>query len=144
QRWAMDLGPDNVGGTYTLPGYGDNKGRRWTYFRTNNHGHNTVTPGDALQATHLAAPITKFGSTPERAFAVADLTPAYPGDVKSLHRGIALLDRSRVLVQDEYQPAPSNLPLHWVMVTPAKIDISADGRSATLTSHGRTLDVHLL
>jgi hypothetical protein len=144
ERWAMDLGPDNVGGTYTLPGYGDNKARRWTYFRTNNHSHNTVTPGDALQATHITAPITAFKSTPERAYAIADLTPAYPEEVKSLHRGIALLDRSRVLVQDEYQPAQSNLPLHWVMVTAAKIDISADGHSATLTSHGRTLDLNLL
>jgi hypothetical protein len=144
QRWAMDLGPDNEGGTYTRPGYFDLKGKRWTYFRTNNHSHNTVTPGDTLQAFHITAPITAFASTPERAFAIVDLTPAYPEAAKSLRRGIALLDRSRVLVQDEYQPAQSNLPLHWVMVTAATIDISADGHSARLTSHGRTLDVNLL
>lgn len=145
QRWAMDLGPDTVKGIYTLPGYFDIKnGRRWTYFRTNNHSHNTVTPGDALQDHHVPAPIIAFGSTSERAFAVADLTPAYSEEATRLHRGIELLDRSRVLVQDEYQPAKTNLPLHWVMVTAAKIDLSADGHSATLTSHGRTLRVDLL
>lgn len=144
QRWAMDLGPDNVGGTYTLPGYFDSSGRRWTYFRANNHSHNTVTPGDALQEYHSTAPIIAFNSAPERGFAIADLTAAYHGDAKSLRRGIALLDRSRVLVQDEYQPAESNLPLHWVMVTGAKIDLSSTGHSATLTSNGRALRVDLL
>jgi hypothetical protein len=144
QRWAMDLGGDSDGGSYTLPSYGDIKGTRWTYFRTNNHGHNTVTPGDGLQSIHIAAPITKYGSTAERGFAIVDLTPIYPNAAASLHRGVALLDRARVLVQDEYQPSQSNLPLHWVMITRAKIDVAADGHSATLTSGGRTLRVDLL
>jgi len=144
QRWAMDLGPENDGGTYTLPGYFDVKGRRWTYFRANNHSHNTVTPGDALQRWHSVAPIIKTGSTPERGFAIVDLTPAYPQEATSLHRGMALLDRARVLVQDEYQPAPTNLPLHWAMVTGARIDLAGDGRSAVLTRNGRTLRVDLL
>lgn len=141
QRWALDFGMDY----YSLPGYGDTrKGQRWTYLRLNNHGHNTVTPGDVLQYHRIVAPITKFGNTPDRGFAVADLTPAYSNDVVSLQRGIALLDRARVLVQDEYQPAPSGLPLHWLMATKAKIDIDGDGRSATLTSGGRTLRADLL
>ena len=143
QRWAMDLGPENEGGTYTLPGYFA-KERRWTYFRTNNHSHNTVTPGDVLQNRYVVAPIAKFSSTPERAFAIADLTPAYSNQVIRLHRGIALLDRACVLVQDEYQPAQPNLPLHWTMVTRAKMDVSHDGHSATLTSGSKTLRVDLL
>jgi hypothetical protein len=146
QRWAMDLGPDVFQGSYTLPGYGDYKktGRRWTYLRTSNHGHNTVTPGDGLQSRQIVAPITRFGSTPGRGFAVVDLTPVYPETAAGLHRGLALLDRARVLVQDEYQPAPTNLPLHWVMVTRAKMDLADDGRSAVLTRDGRTLRVDLL
>jgi hypothetical protein len=59
-----------------------------------------VTPGDALQRRKIVAPILAFGSTPKRAFAVADLTPAYPDEAASLRRGIALLDRARVLVQE--------------------------------------------
>jgi len=144
QRWAMDLGPENEGGTYTRPGYFDFNGRRWTYFRTNNHSHNTVTPGDTLQARRVVAPITRFGSAPERGFAVVDLTPAYPEAAASLHRGIALLDRARVLVQDECLPTPTNLPLHWVMVTKAKMVLTGDGHSAVLTRQGRSLRVDLL
>jgi hypothetical protein len=90
------------------------------------------------------APIVAFGSLPARGFAVADLTPAYPGEAASLRRGVALLDRSRVLVQDEYRPAQAGTPLHWTMVTPAKIDLAGDGRSALLTSHGRSLRVDVL
>lgn len=140
ERWAMDLGPD----AYSLPGYFDNARQRWTYFRLNNRGHNTVTPGDALQRRGVVAPIVAFGSLPARAFAVADLTPAYPDEAASLCRGIALLDRSRVLVQDEYRPAQAGTPLHWTMVTKAKIDLAGDGRSALLTSHGRSLRVDVL
>src|SRR5262249_24512953 len=29
RRWALDLGPDVNGGSYTLPGYSENRGRRW-------------------------------------------------------------------------------------------------------------------
>ncbi len=144
QRWAMDLGPDSPGAHYDLPGYFDNKQQRWTYFRTNNHSHNTVTPGEALQSRHIVAPIVAFGTAPERGFAVADLTPAYPAEAASLRRGVALLDRARVLVQDEYRPARPGTPLHWAMVTGAKIELAGDGRSATMVRNGRSLRVDIL
>jgi hypothetical protein len=144
QRWAMDLGPDSPNAHYDLPGYFDNKRQRWTYFRTNNHSHNTVTPGEALQSRHIAAPIVAFKSAPEFAFAVADLTPVYPTETSSLRRGIALLDRARVLVQDEYRPVQPGTPLHWRMITAAKIELGADGRSATLTKQSRSLRVDLI
>ncbi len=137
-RWAVDLGPDN----YDLPAYfGD---QRWTYFRLNNHSHNTLTPGDALQNPKAVAPIIAFGSLPDRAFAVADLTPAYPGAAKKILRGVALLDRARVLVQDDVAGLRSGLPLHWGLITGAQIALSADGRTATLTDKGRTLRAEIL
>lgn len=139
-RWALDLGPD----AYSLPGYNNNKLQRWTYFRTNNYSHNTVTPGGVLQRTSVTAPIVAFSSTPERAFAVADLTPAYPDEATRLCRGIALLDRARVLVQDEYQPGKNGAALRWTMVTRAHIEIADDGRSATLQDGGRMLHVEIL
>lgn len=144
QRWAMDLGPDSPNAHYDLPGYFDNRQQRWTYFRTNNRSHNTVTPGEALQSRHVVAPIVMFKTTPASAFAVADLTPVYPTAAARLRRGIALLDRARVLVQDEYQPAQPGTPLHWTMVTGAKIEVGEDGRSATLTKNSRSLRLEIL
>ena len=76
-RWAIDLGPDN----YNLPGYWSAatvESPRWRYYRLNNRSHNTLTPGNVLQSPDADAPIVAFASTPEQAFAIADLTPAYP------------------------------------------------------------------
>ena len=82
-RWAVDLGADN----YNLPGYFG--GQRWTYYRLRAEGHNTivVNPGrDPDQDPKAATRITKFESRPERAFAIADLTPAYARPARRVHR----------------------------------------------------------
>jgi hypothetical protein len=137
-RWAEYLGADN----YDLPDYfGKN---RWTYYRLNNHSQNTITPGDVLQNPKAIAPIVAFSDAPDRAFAVADLTAAYPCAAKQILRGVALLDRARVLVQDDLSGLHSGTPLHWGMVTEAKITLSSDGRTATLTQHGSTLRAGIL
>lgn len=137
-RWALDLGPDN----YALPGYfGD---RRWSYYRLGNVSHNTLTPGDRVQDPKASTHLTAFRSTPERAYAVADLTSAYPDVARQWLRGIALLDRSRVLVVDEWHDRTQPAPLHWRMVTSAAIKLSADGRVATLERAHHTLRIELL
>jgi hypothetical protein len=129
-----------------LPGYWDRetvKSPRWQYYRLNNHGHNTLTPGQQLQEPNATAPILRFASTPPRAFAVADLTPAYPGAATRLHRGLAMLDRSRVLVQDEVTDVAPGIALTWRMLTATTVNIRSP-RVATLTQDGRTLHVELL
>ena len=137
-RWAQDLGPDD----YNLDAYFGAK--RWTYYRLNNHSHNTVTPADALQDPKAIAPIVAFGSTPARAFAVADLTSAYPSATRKILRGVALLDRARVLVQDDVTGLKPGTPLAWRLLTGAKVALAADARTATLTQNGRTLRAEIL
>jgi len=140
-RWAQDLGPDD----YNLPKYFESKegGLRWTYYRLNNFSHNTLTPGTALQATSAEAPLIAFASTPTRGHAVADLTAAYPAAAKKMLRGVALLDRARVLVQDEVTALAPGTPLTWRLLTDAKIKI-IDAHHAELTQAGRTLRVEIL
>lgn len=140
-RWAVDLGPDN----YDLPGYWDGArvdSPRWQYYRLNNRSHNTLTPGEVLQSPDADGRMLAFRSTPERAFAVADLTPAYPRQARSFHRGVAMLDRARVLVQDEVEELGSDVSLTWRMLTPAAV--AFDGRQARLTLGGRALRVEIL
>ena len=136
-RWAQDLGPDD----YNLPAYFGAK--RWSYYRLNNRSHNTLTPGDALQDAKATAPIVAFASTPARAFAVADLTAAYPGSAQHMLRGVALLDRARVLVQDDVTGLTPGTTLAWRLLTGAKVTL-ADDHHATLTLNGRTLRVEIL
>src|SRR5439155_9071265 len=62
------------------------------------------------------------------AFAVTDLTAAYPM-TQRVCRGVAVLDRERVHVEDEIE-AEQPVDIVWSMHTPAAISI--DGASATL------------
>ena len=141
-RWAVDLGRDD----YNLPGYWERttvKSQRWQYYRLNNHGHNTITPGSQLQEPTAVARILRFSSTPARAFAVADLTAAYPGAAARIHRGLAMLDRQRVLVQDDVRGLNAGVPLTWRMLTATDVTIES-ARGATLRQAGRTLRLEIL
>ena len=137
-RWAVDLGSDD----YDLPGYfGD---RRWSYFRLNNRSHNTITPGNWLQDPKARAPIIDFAGSGARPFAVADLTAAYPKAARRILRGVAMIDRAQMLVQDEFFALRPGIPIHWVMMTGADIRLSADGRTALLSQAGRQLRAEVL
>jgi hypothetical protein len=139
-RWAMDLGADD----YNLPGYFG--GQRRDYYRLRAEGHNTLVfnPGRTPDQDPAArARITRFESRPERAFAIADLTPAYAKNARRVWRGIALLDREKVLVQDEIQ-ADRPSELWWFMHTATGVRIEDGGRAASLRQAGAQLRAEIL
>jgi hypothetical protein len=133
QRWAIDLGPDSYG----LPGYFGNQ--RWSYYRTGTEGHNTITINGQNQGLDAKAPLTAVGKD----FAIADLDQAYKGKIQSWKRGVMLLDDQRVLVEDELTPATS-VDVVWNFHTAATVQIAPDGRSASLTQKGVTVNVRIL
>ena len=139
-RWAVDLGADN----YNFPGYFGRQ--RWTYYRLRAEGHNTIVlnPGEQPdQEPSAAAKIVKFDSKPGRAFAVADLSAAYVKHARKVTRGIALLDRKQVLVQDEVQtdkPAEA----WWFLHTPAQVKLGEQGLTATLSQGSVHLAARIL
>jgi hypothetical protein len=135
ERWALDLGPDD----YNLPGFFGKQ--RWTYFRLRTESHNVVTLGTENQDPAAKAEIVKFLSTPGRAHAVIDLSKAYGKGVKSYRRGLAVIDRSAVYVQDEIELAEA-VPVRWNFHTAAKLE--ASGRTATLTQGGKTLRLRII
>ncbi|MCR4413232.1 MAG: heparinase II/III family protein [Thermoguttaceae bacterium] len=140
QRWVVDLGADN----YNLPGYFG--GQRYTYYRLRAEGHNTLVlnPSQAPdQDPRSETRIRRFTSEKDRAAAVADLTPAYAVHARRVERGIALLDRQQVLVQDEIETSkPADV--WWFVHTEAAIQVSDDGRSVTLEQGGRKLVARLV
>ena len=135
-RWAVDLGPDD----YNLPGYFSFP-QRWQYYRLNTRSHNTLTLDGQNQSPKAAARIIKYQSTPARAHVVIDLTEAYAPAASRVLRGLAMLERSRVLLQDEIESAQP-VEIVWAFLTPAKIRI--DGQSAILTQGDQTMTVKLL
>jgi hypothetical protein len=138
QRWAVDLGADD----YNMPGYFDfAHEKRWIYYRLRAEGHNTlvINPTNAPdQNVHAVAAITRFESKPELAFAVADLTDAYAPSVRKAERGIRMINRRMVVVQDEIQTI-NPAELWWFLHTSADIKIAPDGSSAMLKMQGRRL-----
>ena len=140
QRWARDLGSDN----YNLRGYFGKQ--RFGYYRLRAEGHNTlvINPGKGPdQDPKASAKILRFESKPERAFAVADLTPAYAPAASKVWRGVALLNRKEVLIQDEIE-ANTPAEVYWFMHTGAKLELGADRRTATLRLGGAQFSARLL
>jgi hypothetical protein len=140
QRWVTDIGPDD----YNLPNYfGKN---RWDYFRLRTESHNTLTFDGDNQETKAKAPLVAYSGNAgsEAPFAVADLSAGYPKHVGKALRGIRLTDdRKAVLIQDELDVTSPGL-LRSTLMTPAKVTIAQDGRSATLTIEGQTLTARIV
>jgi hypothetical protein len=135
QRWVLDLGPDD----YNLPGYFGS--RRWTYYRLSTRGQNTLLIDGKNQDPKAVARITAFRSSPRRSFAVVDLTAAYPGQARQMTRGIAMLDRRQILVQDELIGVSGN-KVTWQVHTKARIELH--GPLAALKLGGETLLAKIL
>ncbi|MEK7686056.1 MAG: DUF4962 domain-containing protein [Verrucomicrobiota bacterium] len=139
-RWALDLGADN----YNMPGYFGKQ--RWTYYRMRAEGHNTLLLNPGLEPDQdpaAAARLTRFQSDPQRAFAIADLTPAYARHAQRVWRGLALLHRQQVLVQDEVR-ADKPADVWWFLHTRAQAKVNEDGTTAILSQDNVRLWARIL
>lgn len=143
QRFAMDLGGDN----YELPGYFDNDGMRWQYYRNRAEGHNTIVinPGNGPDQTVDAfSEITDF-SGGENPFAIVNMTPAQSESADSARRGMMLVNnRTGMVLRDEIRmKSPSEV--YWFMHTQAAIEgYGADNRSVILNRGGQRIWVGIL
>jgi len=128
-RWAEDLGSDD----YNLPGYFG--GKRWTYYCLRTESHNTLVIDGQNQSAKAEAPVAAFRGRADDARAVADLSAAYPM-CRGVRRGMAMLGRRVVLVQDEVR-ADKPVDVLWGMVTRAKPKM--DGSRVVLERGGKRL-----
>ena len=131
RRWIKDIGPDS----YALPGYFDPDAQRWNYYRCRAEGHNTLMiprrPFAGPDQKRLAAPTrVRQSLNSDNPFLISDLTPVY--ELRRVLRGIKLLDRNKVVIQDEVRSA-RNATVWWFVHTTASITLGSDGRSATLS-----------
>lgn len=134
RRWILELGTDN----YNLPGYFG--AQRWTYYRLGTEGQNTLLIDGQNQDPRAKAPIVAFGATAERAFAVADLSAAYPM-CRQVRRGVALLGRRDVLLVDEVSAAA---PVEVLWGAHTRATVATDGARALLTLGDRQLHASIL
>ena len=145
-RWAADLGKEN----YNMGDYWNlNSGSlRWGYYRKDASGHNTLvinpksTGENQKIGTYTGAVETKLNGT-AGGYTILDMTPAYQNEAASVKRGVAFINRSQVLVRDEYILKSAG-EIYWQMHTEADISISADGKIATLTQDGKSIEIRIL
>ena len=140
ERWAVDLGSQ---GYESLESKGiklwdkAQNGQRWEILRYNNRYHNTLAFDNELQLVEGDADIIHKSDNEDNMFAIADLTQVYINKVKDVKRGIALQNRSVVVVQDEVKTGASTT-LRWSMLTPAKVEKMQDDE-IVLTQNGKKL-----
>ncbi|WP_052362126.1 heparinase II/III domain-containing protein [Geminisphaera colitermitum] len=142
ERWAIDLGSEK----YNLPGYWKyaQDGRRWDYYRCNNRGHNTLTFDDALQDAFATTPVTAFDDKGDAPSATLDLTPAWSRFAQKITRTATLAaDGKTLLLRDDIAGLRPDVPFVWRMHTRARVMLSPEARSATLTQNGKTLRIEI-
>jgi len=120
-RWALDLGAEGYHGIESrgMNLWDRSQGSdRWTIFRQQNAGHNTLVIDGQPQQVAGHGRIVGFSDDPAFPHSIADLSPVYAGQAQSVRRGVALLPSGVVLVQDELSGLKPGSVVRWGMITP--------------------------
>ena len=142
ERWAVDLGADN----YDLPGYfvfEKDNGQRWTYFRTGSLSHNVPIINGDNQRVDGRGFFTDFSFTTENPYLILDISDPYRIYVKSLMRGIKLIDTNRSLIIQDAYSLKTPQECYWGITTEASIEIIND-KLAVLRQEGKELYVNII
>jgi hypothetical protein len=100
-RWVEDFGADDYTTLERLPGNLWGEGR-YDFFRTGIQSHSTlIINHQSQEIEESGSPIIDFSSSPVRAHAVIDLSRPWRMQAESVLRGVAMIARKSVLVQDE-------------------------------------------
>ena len=143
-RWAFDFGKDD----YNLLGYWelDAEGTRWNYYRKNALGHNTIAinpeKGGNQTIGQYAAAIEKNLNNPGGGYVILDMTDVYQKNAVDVKRGFAYINRTQALIRDEFTLKDFG-DIYWQMHTHAAVEISADGKTATLTQDRKSIELRL-
>lgn len=107
-KFGTDLGSDSYGKVSTL-GYGSlfkmgEESMRWNeLLRYNNFSHSTLTVNKAFQKLETRSYFTSWQSNPDAMSATADLSETYSYDLEKAVRKVSLIDKNKVVVEDEIQ-----------------------------------------
>lgn len=143
ERWAFDLGSQNY---ESLESKGiklwdkSQNGQRWEILRYNNFYHNTLNINGSLQKVDGNAEIIKRTERPEFMSSVMDLTDLY-FNITSVKRGIALVNRGGVIIQDEIENGEKVAEVQSVIVTVENVEVSKN--MVKLSTNGKVLYLHV-
>jgi hypothetical protein len=144
-RWASDLGSQDYESLESkgIQVFGRTQdAQRWSILRMNNFAHNTLTVDGKLQLVKGHAKIDRFSAKREFNFAVSDLSAVYEGQIKSLQRGVAIVESNYVVVRDEITALDKAASIRWNMLTAAEVKITGKN-TAVLTKDGKQLTLRV-
>ncbi len=142
-RWAMDFGMQNY---ESLESKGVDlwnmrqNSQRWQIFRYNNYAHNTLTVNNELQKVEGKAEILSSSSQPLFMNAVVDMTAVYKGLLTKSYRGVAIVNKSYVVVRDEVETGTADAVIRWTMATATNARI-VDDHTIEFTKNGKKLSL---
>jgi hypothetical protein len=145
ERWSMDFGMQDY---ESLESKGvklwgrEQDAERWRVFRYNNFVHSTLTLNGQLQRVEGSAKIESSTATPAFMSATTDISSLYKGEATTVKRGVAIVEKQYVQVQDEIKNSDKATTVRWVMLTPASVQIH-DNNTVTLTQNGKKLTLQV-
>ena len=141
ERWALDLGMQEYE-SLESKGVGlwnkTQDGQRWQILRYNNRYHNTLAFDNELQLVEEKAEIIQHTFTPNFMSAVTDLSAVYKNKIKNAKRGVAIVDKNKVVIRDEITNSDKPTKMQWTMVTPAEVKI-LDNNTIELSQNGKKM-----
>ena len=144
-RWAMHFGMQDYESLESkgIKLFGRTQdAERWTVFRLTNLVHNTLTVNNQHQRVVGYAPITSTSTLPAFMQATTDMTPVYKGALAKANRGIAIVDKAYVVVQDEVITLDTPTTIRFTLLTPAEVKITGNN-TALLSKDGKQLQLEV-
>ena len=141
ERWAMDFGRQDYHSLESLGLDIWNKTQnsdRWKVFRYTNLAHNTLTFNNCMQDVKGYVCLNGSSSLTKQPSVSADLTPVYPGQVKSAKRQVEIVDGKYVLVSDEIHTGKKSTTMRWTMLTPSDAKLKGKNK-IVLSRNGKRL-----
>ena len=145
ERWAMDFGRQDYHSLESLGLDIWNKTQnsdRWKVFRYTNLAHNTLTFNNSMQDVKGYVCLNGSSSLAKQPSVSADLTPVYPGQVKSAKRQVEIVDGKYVLVSDEIHTGKKSTTMRWTMLTPSDANLKGKNK-IVLSRNGKRLVIEV-
>ncbi|MCF2505658.1 heparinase II/III family protein [Dyadobacter sp. CY107] len=141
ERWAMDFGMQDYN---SLEAKGVDlwnaaqNSQRWQVFRLNNFAHSTLIFNSQLQNAKGYAQIDTWSDQGDQLAAISDLSQVYENQVKSVKRGISIIQEKFVLVRDEIATLEKPVTMRWNLLTAATARI-IDEKTVELSQNGKKM-----
>ncbi len=141
-RWASDFGMQDYESLESkgIAVFGRTQdAQRWSIFRLNNRAHNTLTINNQLQLVKGYAKIDRFSDNPDFMYAISDISSVYENQLAKAKRGVAIVDKSFVVIRDELVALDKPTTVRWTMMTSAMPELGKN--SIKLSIEGHTLEL---